>query len=169
MFTFQEQHLKVSHFQIMSDTLISSVEQGKFKVIWEQKENSCINFWPSHHEHCSLNVHESHMTPGIAELLLDHMVFPSFASLLRALNTTLGILNPLAKQKETSRQAWIHWMAWHLEVGSWIYWKLAVPTEIFTLDIVKFWKTTDLWDIFEINGNRSSYSSVGDGVAKIVL
>lgn len=31
-----------SHFQIMSDTLISSMEQGKFWIIWEQKESSCI-------------------------------------------------------------------------------------------------------------------------------
>lgn len=32
-----------------------------------------------------------------------------------------------------------------------------------------FWKTTDLWDIFEINGNRISYCSVGVRMAEIVL
>lgn len=36
------------------------------------------------------------------------------------------------------------------------------------LDVVKFWKTTDLWDNFEISGNRISYCSVETVVAGIV-
>jgi len=147
----------------MSNTLVSSMNQGKFKVTWQQKENSCINLTTSHHKHCSLNIHQSSVTQWVTSIVGAHGS-PLRCNPFLVIWTKHWVFSMILQSRRSILDI-CDYSEWH---GTWkcdheVIWKflcpICLPTEeALTLDVVKFWKTTDLWDIFEINGNTMSYS-----------
>lgn len=158
----------------MSCTLISAADQGKFKATCEVKESSCIYLPTWHHNLFLFCTYTGHNTTQTSKTVVRAHVFPVLPTHFWEICTKYWVVSVILQGRRTvldiCKDNGCH--------GTWkceheIIWMLLCPfclpiKEALTSDVVKFWKTTDLWVIFEISGSRMSYYSVGIVAAEIV-